>query len=92
MPFRLDEFRAKVQFITSAQTPSLIFEAAKATGKVSNTQYLQHVVAEALARDLGLDLGELLDALPEPKGKAGVLFGPDRRPVKRSPETVGEAR
>lgn len=73
MPFRLDDFRAKIQFITYAAMPSQIFRAAKATGKVSNTQYIQHAVCEALARDLGLDLQDLLDTLPPPKGRAAFL-------------------
>lgn len=82
MPFRLDEQRAKIQFVTSAETPSLVYQAAKRTGKVSNTVYLQHVVAEALSRDLGIPLQDLLDHLPEPKGLALVHLGHDRRPVQ----------
>lgn len=84
MPYRLNEFRAKVQFVTYAEMPSQIYEAARATGCVSNTVYIQHVLVEALARDLGLDQAELLARLPEPRGKAHVLFGADRRPVKES--------
>lgn len=68
MPFRLDEFRAKMQFITSARMPHLVYRAAIKTGKPSNTVYIQHVLCEALARDLGLDLDELLDELPPPQG------------------------
>lgn len=83
MPYRLDEYRAKVQFVTSARTPSLITKAAEATGKPSNTVYIQHAVAEALSRDLGIPLEALLEELPPPKGKAAVLFGPDRRPILR---------
>jgi hypothetical protein len=83
MPFRLDEFRAKVQFVTSAQTPSLIRRAAEATGRPSNTVYLQHAVCEALSRDLDIPLSDLLDALPPPKGNAAALFGDDRKPISR---------
>ena len=65
MPFRLNEFRAKVQFITSARMPYLVRQAAKKTGHPSNTVYIQHAVCEALARDLDMDLQDLLDELPE---------------------------
>jgi hypothetical protein len=76
VPFRLDEFRAKVQFTTSAEMPMLVWEACKATGTVSNTVYYQHAVCAALARDLGLDYHDLLSRLPRPKGPAGHLFDP----------------
>lgn len=83
MPFRLDDFRAKIQFITSAEMPSLIYKAVCATGTVSNTVYIQHAVCEALARDLGLDLDDLIARLPPPRGKAAHPFGPDRQPAVR---------
>lgn len=78
MPFRLvdphtGERRAKVHFVTSAAMPSLIFKAAAKTGKCSNTQYIQHVLVEALARDLDLDADELYAALPTPKSQANSL-------------------
>ena len=92
MPFRLDEFRAKIQFLTSAEMPSLIYKAALATGKPSNTVYIQHAVCEALARDLGLDLETLLSNLPEPRGKAKTLFGGDRRPVRPHARPVEEVK
>jgi hypothetical protein len=81
MPFRLDEFRAKIQFIAPARFPSLIYRACLATDTVSNTRYIQEAVCTRLARDLGLDEQELLDSLPTPRGSAGVRFGPDRKPV-----------
>jgi hypothetical protein len=83
MPFRLDDHRAKVQFVTSAEMPSLIYRAVCATDKVSNTQYVQHAVCEALSRDLGIPLEELIARLPPPRGKAAHPFGPDRQPVPR---------
>ena len=83
MPYRLTEFTAKVQFVTSARMPSLIYKAALATGKPSNTVYIQHAVCEALARDLDLDLDTLLEALPPPKGSAATLFRGDQTRVKR---------
>jgi hypothetical protein len=79
MPFRLNEFTAKVQFTTSARTPNLIYKACLKTGTVSNTAYVQRAVAEALARDLDIDLQELLDELPPNRGASHVLFGGDRR-------------
>lgn len=87
MPYRLNEFRAKIQFVTSAQMPSLIHRACVRTGKPSNTVYIQHAVCEALARDLDLPLDDLLAALPPPKGSAAVLFGGDRARINRRETT-----
>lgn len=81
MPFRLNEFRAKVQFVTSARTPSLIYRACQKTGHPSNTVYLQHAVAEALSRDLDIPLEELLAELPPPRGSAAVLFNGERQRI-----------
>lgn len=64
MPFRLNEFRGKVQFVTSAEMPSLIFKACKVTNTRSNTVYCQRAVARALATDLGLDYDELIAKMP----------------------------
>lgn len=75
MPHRLNEFRAKIQFVTSAAMPSQIRQAAIATGKPSNTVYIQHALVDALARDLGLDKDALLADLPKPHGPAASLFG-----------------
>jgi hypothetical protein len=75
MPHRLNEFRAKVQFVTSARMPYLIRQAAVKTGKPSNTVYIQHAVVDALVRDLGLDRSEMMEELPPPKGPANSLFG-----------------
>lgn len=90
MPFRLNEFRAKVQFITSARMPSLVYKACMKTGTVSNTRYYQEAVCERLARDLGVPLESLIDELPPPRGSATVLFGDDRRQIKR--RTVEEVK
>jgi len=81
MPFRLDEHRAKIAFVTSSRTPSLIYKACVKRGLPSNTAYLQRAVAEALARDLEIPLEELLDELPPLRGSAAVLFGENRRMV-----------
>ena len=84
MPFRLDEFRAKIQFVTSAEMPSLIYRACLTTGTLSNTRYIQEAVCEKLSQDLGIPLQDLLDRLPPPRTSASVPWGPDRRPVKKS--------
>lgn len=76
MPFRLNEHRAKIQFITSARMPSLIYRACLAKGVASNTRYVQEAVARRLSEDLGIPLGDLLDELPPPRSKAAHLFGP----------------
>lgn len=83
MPYRLTEHRSKIQFVTHASVPSLIFRAAQAVGLPSNTAYIQRAVCEALARDLGLDLDDLIDLQPPHKGLAQVLIGPNRRPIPR---------
>lgn len=71
MPFRMTEERAKVQFLTAARFPSLIYRAAGQTGLPSNTAYIQRAVCEALSRDLGIPLQELLDEQPPVRTKAG---------------------
>lgn len=94
MPFRLgDRFpnRAKMQFTTSAAMPSLVYKACLATGVVSNTVYCQHAIAEALSRDLGIPLQDLLDDLPEPRGRSRDLIA--RGVVRTGPaNTVEEVR
>lgn len=82
MPFRLNEFRAKIQFTTSARMPSDIYKACLATGVESNTVYVQRAVCEALSRDLHIPLQDLLDALPPPRSRAAMLMGPHRRPIE----------
>lgn len=67
MPFRLGPGRTKIQFLTSAEMPSLIFRAREAAG-ISQTRYVQLAVCRQLARDLGLDYDELVSHLPEYKG------------------------
>lgn len=67
MPFRLNEWRAKIQFVTSAEMPSLIHRAAEKHGYVSNTHYTQHALCHALSRDLGIPVERLLVNLPPPR-------------------------
>jgi hypothetical protein len=76
VPFRLDEFRAKVQFTTSADMPMLVYEACVKTGVPSNTVYYQLATCVALSRDLGLDYDDLVAALPPPRGPSAHLFDP----------------
>lgn len=77
MPFRLDAQygppRAKVQFVTFAAMPSMIYEACVKTGITSNTVYIQRAVCEALARDLGMDVEDLYGMLPSALGNAKRL-------------------
>lgn len=97
MPFRLDpqvygEFRAKVQFTTSAEMPALVFKACLATGILSNTRYYQRAVCEALSRDLGIPLDDLLAALPASRGPSGHLYDPDEHTMARHPVSGYAAR
>lgn len=83
MPFRLTDLRAKIQFVTSSEMPSLIYRAATRTGKPSNTVYIQHALCEALSRDLDIPLELLMSKLPPAQGPAAALFGEDRKPISR---------
>jgi hypothetical protein len=74
MPHRLDEFRAKIQFVTNTEMPSDIYEACKRTGVVSQTRYCQEAVARQLSQDLDIPLDDLLARLPEPRGKAATML------------------
>lgn len=89
MPFRLDDFRAKIQFVTSAAMPHMIYRACKATNTVSATVYCQRAIAEALARDLNMDVQVILDGLPTPRGPSGHLFDPDNHGMARYPVRIG---
>lgn len=82
MPYNLDPLRqAKIHFVTSARMPNLIFKAAGLTDKCSNTVYIQHALCDALARDLGIDVDELLAELPTPRTNSRTLkdFNRERR-------------
>lgn len=88
MVFRLDPHkfpnRAKIQFTTSASMPSMIYRACLATGFLSNTVYCQHAIAEALARDLGIPLVDIIDNLPTPRGPSAHLYDPAQGTMNRS--------
>jgi hypothetical protein len=92
MPFRLDEFRAKIQFIAPASWPHRIYKATLSTGTVSNTRYIQEAVAQRLAEDLDIPLETLLSELPTPRGHAKAVYGPDRKPIPLSRRTVEEVK
>lgn len=87
-PHRLNEFRSKIQFVADSGMPARIYEAVCKRGMPSNTVYIQHAVCEALSRDLGIPLENLLARLPEPRGKAAVPFGPDRKPMPGPANTI----
>lgn len=92
MPFRLDaekygEFRAKIQFTTAAWMPYMIYQACVKVGIISNTRYCQIAVAEKLARDLDLDVEELITRLPRTRSLAGHLFDPTKALPGRPPAT-----
>lgn len=72
MPFRLAEDRSTIHFLTSAEMPSLVYEACCKLGIPSNTRYVQLAVCEALARDLGLDMAELVASLPPTRSTRGL--------------------
>lgn len=86
MPFNLNEFRAKIQFITSASMPHNIYKACLKTHTVSNTRYIQEAVCERLSKDLGVPLEDLLAELPPPKTLAGVLFDGTRKVARTREE------
>jgi len=93
VPFRLDpkygEFRAKIQFTTASWMPWQIYQACLATDILSQTAYCQIAVCEKLAKDLDLDLDELLANLPSRRTISNHLFNPttDRMP---GPDPQGE--
>lgn len=79
MPHRLNELRAKIQFVTFAEMPSMIRRAAAETGEPSSTRYIQRALCRALSRDLGEDYDVLIGRLPPPRGPASTLFGRSMR-------------
>lgn len=89
MPFRLDEFKAKFQFVAPANFPVLVNRAAEKKGIPSQTRYLQLALCRQLAEDLDMDEGELIRSLPPTRGPASVLFDGNRRAVKRTAPRMG---
>lgn len=74
MPFRLNEYRAKIQFTTFARMPYLIYQACLATDTISNTVYCQIALCEKLSRDLGIPVEDLLAECPTPRSRAAHVF------------------
>lgn len=75
MNYRIDETRTTIHFLTSAEMPSMVYEACVATGTPSNTRYVQEAVCRRLAADLGLDYDDLLSRLPAGRRQARVFNG-----------------
>lgn len=67
MPRYDSDYATYVQFRSSRKMPSLVRKAARATGRPSSTAYLNAVVCEAIARDLGISVAEVKDGLPPMK-------------------------
>ena len=92
---RLRPGTVKVQFATSRRMPYLIYQACLRTGVVSNTAYIQKAVAEALSRDLGVPLADILADIPPNRTAAAHLFDPGEgkqsRFTTRNPMYVGPA-
>lgn len=98
MTFHINEVTTKIQFSTSREMPNLIYRACQETGVVSNTAYCQRALAEALSRDLGIPLADILARIPVNRGPAAHLFDPmlgkqNRYPVRIGPgNTVEDVR
>jgi hypothetical protein len=82
MPFRVNEHRAVIRFITFARMPSLIYKACLATSTPSNTRYVQEAICARLARDMGIPYESLLAELPPCRTNAATLFDGSRKAVK----------
>lgn len=67
--------KTKIQFITSVRMPSLVYRAVVATGKPSQSVYIQHAVCEKLSRDLDIPLEELLAELPKARNHKSDILG-----------------
>lgn len=83
MPYRKMEFKSKIQFVAPLNWPSLINRAADASGATSQTRYIQLALCRQLAADTDWDYQDLVDSLPPTRGTAAVMFGSDRKPLKR---------
>lgn len=92
MPHRLNQFRAKLQFVSFAAMPNMIYQACKATGTVSQTRYVQEAVCEKLARDLDIPVDHLYARLPAPRGPASALLVPPTGHRIGPANTVEEVR
>lgn len=95
---QLDESKTRIQFITSAEMPYLIYQACLKTGHPSMTVYCQHAIIDALARDLDLPVDEMVAKLPTNRSRNKHLHHPDdpnarrRVPVHLDPTGGGVVR
>lgn len=90
MPHRLDRFRSKIQFVSFAAMPSMIYKACLKTQTNSQTRYIQEAVCEKLSRDLDIPLDNLLVMLPPPRARAAMLL-PTKGPPRIGPANTIEA-
>lgn len=89
MVFHINDITTKIQFATSREMPSLIYQACLKTGVVSNTAYCQKALAEALARDLGVPVEEIMAKIPRNRSNALHLFNPAENKLARYPQRIG---
>jgi hypothetical protein len=72
--------------------PHRIYQACLKTGIVSNTVYCQMAICEKLARDLDLDLDELIKTLPRAKTSSKHLWDPDGTQPGKQYGAMGRVR
>lgn len=75
MPFRTDEHRTTIHFLTFAEMPHLVYEACVATGTPSNTRYVQEAVCAKLAAETDADYDDLVSRLPPTRNRTGAFNG-----------------
>lgn len=90
--WRGDPAKGKIQFVTSARMPYLIYQACLRTGHRSISVYCQHALADALARDLDLDREQIVAELPPPRTRSAALMDPASPNSGRTPEVIEEVR
>lgn len=78
MPFRLNEHRTTIKFITFARMPKMVYEACLSTSTPSNTRYIQEALCMRLAKDMGIPYESLLAELPPCRANSAALFNGDR--------------
>lgn len=81
MPFSVHPGATKIQFATATELPMLISKARALRGYTSNTQYVQRVLARAVADDLGIDYEDLLARMP-PTRQRYDQFNPPSVPAE----------
>jgi hypothetical protein len=74
MPFRLNEHRTTIKFVTMARMPSMIYQACRSTSTPSITRYVQEAICMRLAKDIGIPYESLLAELPPCRANTGHLF------------------